>query len=137
MNLEGKCQQHWINHRLTDINALKEHIENIFTRYDHQKDVLIELYKLVFPEWDRISKMIGYPEVGNELWQFICRRFQKFDQEHHPGFMPGGAWMNTGFSVNPKLDPWEVDFTNCCVEYQQPEVSEQNTYNTINPKKEK
>jgi hypothetical protein len=29
--------------------------------------------------------------------------------------MPGGAWLNWGFSVNRELDPWEIDFDYCVV----------------------
>jgi hypothetical protein len=31
--------------------------------------------------------------------------------------MPAGAWMNSGFSVNRELSPWEIGFENCSVVY--------------------
>ena len=123
MNLEENCRQYWKKHGLTNVNTLKEYIESIFNRHDHQEDVLIELYKLMLPEWERILKVIGYPEVGNELWRYVCRLFQEFDHKHHPDSMPGGMWMNTGFSANSKLSPWEVSFRNCHVEYAQSETA--------------
>ena len=123
MNLEEKCRQYWKKHGLTNVNTLKKYIEAIFNQHDHQEDVLIELYKLMFPEWEKILKVIGYPEVGNELWKYICRLFQEFDRKHHPDSMPGGIWMNTGFSPNSELSPWEVSFRNCHVKYAQSETA--------------
>ena len=117
MKLENKCRRHWQSLGITNTERLKGFISDLFSKHDHQKDVLIELYKLVFPEWDEISRIRGYPEVGSDMWLFIGRLFQNFDRNHHPNCMPGGAWMNTGFSVNHELEDWEISFDNCEVEY--------------------
>ena len=124
MTLNEKCRRHWQSLGITDAAKLKDFISTLFTKHDHQRDVLIELYKLVFPEWDEIARIKGYPEVGNDMWLFVCGFFQKFDQHHHPGCLPGGAWMNTGFSVNHNLEGWEIKFDNCEVEYNNPILSE-------------
>ena len=121
MTLKEKCLFHWQMLRITHPDSLRESITAVFDRCDHQQAVLIDLYKLVFPEWDCISKIEGYPETGCDLWKFICRLFQEFDRNHHPDCMPGGLWMNTGFSVNSELQPWEVSFKNCRVKYHNPE----------------
>ena len=120
MTLKTKCRRHWQSLGITNTERLKDFIAELFARYEHQKDVLIEIYKLAFPEWDRISKIKGYPEIGTGIWSFICRLFQEFDHDHHPDCMPGGAWMNTGFSVNKDLGDWEISFGNCEVEYTEP-----------------
>lgn len=120
MTLGNKCRRHWQSLGINNTERLKDFIAELFTRHEHQKDVLIEIYKLAFPEWDQISRIKGYPEVGNEMWLYVCRLFQKFDHDHHPHCMPGGAWMNTGFSVNHKLEAWEISFENCQVEYNKP-----------------
>ena len=121
MTLENKYHYHWQALGITNTESLKDFITTLFTKHDHQEKVLIDLYKLVFPEWDRIIKIDGYPEAGCDLWKFICRIFQEFDRKHHPDCMPGGLWMNTGFSVNTELQPWEVSFKNCRVKYHNPE----------------
>lgn len=121
MTLENKCQRHWQALGITNTESLKDFITTLFTKHDHQEKVLINLYKLVFPQWDCITKIEGYPEAGCDLWKFICRLFQEFDHKHHPDCMPGGLWMNTGFSVNTELQPWEVSFENCRVKYHNPE----------------
>jgi hypothetical protein len=123
MTLENKCREHWKALGIMSTENLKNYIAALFNNYDHQENVLIELCKLVFPEWDKISRIKGYPEVGNDIWLFICRLFQKFDQKHHPNCMPGGAWMNTGFSVNHNLEGWDINFANCKVEYHNPSQS--------------
>ncbi|MBU4352998.1 MAG: hypothetical protein KJ939_08030 [Nanoarchaeota archaeon] len=117
MTLEMKCLTHWQRLGIKDLKTLKEHIKAIFDKYQHQEEVLIALYKMVFPEWDQIDKVEGFPAAGNDLWQFICRCFQEFDRRNHPEVMPAGAWMNSGFSVNYELSPWEIGFKKCSVVY--------------------
>ena len=107
------CQKHWNSLGIKDEETLKEHIKAIFERHEHQSDTLIDIYKLVFPDWDRIEKIHGFPEAGNDLWKFICRQFIAFDEKYHPNVFKGGIWMNSGFSSNGYLDPWELSFENC------------------------
>lgn len=102
---------------INNLDALKDHLRSLFEKHDTQGAVLEDIYRLVLPEWDLIERVHGYPEAGDSLWQFICRLFMDFDSRHHPDVMTGGAWMNTGFSVNRELDPWEISFKNCNVDY--------------------
>jgi hypothetical protein len=99
----------------TDLKTLKEHIEAIFCKHGHQENVLIDLYRIVFPDWDKIRRIEGFPEAGNALWKFICDLFIDFDRKHHPDCLKGGAWMNSGFSSNSKLGSWEISLDNCNV----------------------
>lgn len=115
MTLETKCQKQWKQLGITDQQSLKTHIQSIFSRHDHQKDIIVELYKLVLPDWEKIKKIEGYPEAGWELSTFISNQFMQFDREHYPDCMPGGAWMNIRFSVNSNLGPWKIRFNNCRV----------------------
>ncbi len=115
MTLQAKCQTHWNHLGIRNVEGLKEHIKAIFQRHDHQEHLLIDIYRMVLPDWDRINKIEGYPEAGSALWEFICNRFIRFDREHHPECLNGGAWLNTGFSTNSKLGPWEISFDNCQV----------------------
>lgn len=117
MILEKRCKENWRRLGVTDLESLKKHLDDIFTRNNHQSDALEDIYRLVLPDWERIEKVHGYPEAGTGMWEFICKRFQKFDREHHPAVMPGGAWMNAGFSVNRSIQPWEIRFTNCSVDF--------------------
>jgi hypothetical protein len=115
--LMDKCKQHWRSLGISNMDGFKKRVRSIFKEQDNQADVLVEIYKLVFPEWDEISKVNGFPEAGHELWRFICREFIEFDRKYHPKVMAGGIWMNTGFCSSEHLDPWELSFENCSVEY--------------------
>lgn len=115
MTLETKCQKHWKQMGITDRQALKTYIQSIFSKHDHQRKVMADLYKLILPDWEKIEKIEGYPEAGRELSIFISKQFMQFDRKHHPGCMPRGAWMNTGFSSKSNLDPWQVSLKNCRV----------------------
>ena len=117
MDNRFESKTNWKRLGITSRDELKSRIMAIFEKSNHQEQVLVGLYRMVFPDWDRISKIHGYPEAGDDLWKFICQQFQTFDRVHHPDCMAGGSWMNTGFSVNHNLDDWEIGFDNCTVQY--------------------
>ena len=100
----------------------REAVEILFEKCTHQGQVLEGLYRMVFPEWDRITSIKGYPRVNRVTWGHIAKLFFPFDKKHHPDCMPGGAWMNTGFGSLEGLADWEVDMSECVVKYV--EVSE-------------
>jgi hypothetical protein len=99
-------------------DALKALIKACFQDQDDQGNVIINLYKMVYPDWDRIKTIQGHPEIGNALWKFICREFIEFDQKYHPDCFAGGAWINQGFSVDKVLGPWEISLKNTTITYQ-------------------
>jgi len=96
-----------------DHNAVRE----IFDTATSQGQYLIGLYKLVFPEWDRIEKVDGWPVCNKATWTAICKACQDFDaklnkeRDWNKQMMVGGAWLNNGFSVlgaPADLMDWEV-----------------------------
>ncbi|MBF0378774.1 MAG: hypothetical protein HQK72_15025 [Desulfamplus sp.] len=95
---------------------LQEKIDDIFNNATHQHDCLINIYKIVLPNWDTIYRIIGYPTVGCGMWRYICRKFIEFDAKHHPECV-SGIWLNNGFSSSAKLDDWEIDMSKCDVKY--------------------
>ena len=115
--LEKRCQAHWQQLNIWDERSLKAKVREIFESQTRQDEALIEIYKLALPEWDTIEKVHGYPEIGNEFWKFVCREFIEFDRKHHPDVFAGGIWLNTGFQSNSELDPWELSFLHCRVDY--------------------
>ena len=72
MTLMKKCKQHWRKIGISKTDDFKKRIQAILKEQEGQADALVEIYKLVFPEWDKIKKIHGFPEAGNGLWQFIC-----------------------------------------------------------------
>jgi dsDNA-specific endonuclease/ATPase MutS2 len=83
-------------------------IEKLFRESTDQSTVLIEIYKTVFPDWDKIDHIDGWPKCGKVLWIWICDLFIAFDHEHHPKVVSGGLWINSGFGVNEDLADYEV-----------------------------
>ena len=76
--------------------------------------LLFGLYRMVFPNWDNIKKLHGFPKAGKKLNDHITSRFIEFDKVHHPNVFHGGCWLNHGFSIDDEIGPWEVvpcDFT--------------------------
>ena len=99
------------------IRDLQQHLQKIFEESDHQDSVMVNLYKLLFPDWEKIQRIEGYPEVGQGLWNYICNLFIEFDRKNHPECFKGGLWVNNGFSSSERLDPWMISLENCRVIY--------------------
>jgi len=102
---------------IKSVRDLQQHLQRIFEESDHQNSVMTKLYKRLFPDWERILRIEGYPEVGQALWGYICNLFIEFDRQHHPNCLKGGAWINQGFSSSYKLEPWEINLQDCKVIY--------------------
>jgi hypothetical protein len=94
-------------------------IDDIFETARSQKEALVRIYKLYFPDWDAIKLIHGWPACSQEMWSYVCRKFQDLDRKCHPKVIPGGAWMNHGFSSNSHLKGWEVDTATSQVEYKE------------------
>jgi len=95
--------------RLSELQV-KECIENAAD----QHEALVALYRMVFPHWDTIERLDGYPEVNDATWKAICRMFVEFDKVHHPDVMAGGLWLNCGFSgASKKIQDWAVSLDRC------------------------
>lgn len=91
----------------------KEQIDKCFEDVEHQADYIANIYKLVYPDWDNIKFIDGWPTAGKELHEYIFKKAISFDKEHHPNVINGGAWLNSGFSSLEAerlgLGPWELD----------------------------
>ncbi|MHA2094584.1 MAG: hypothetical protein ACW98F_08145 [Candidatus Hodarchaeales archaeon] len=99
------------------ITLVPDRIDKFFENQDHQADVLIGLYKYVFPDWDNIESIDGWPKISYDTSLYICQKFMDFDKIYHPNVMNGGLWMNKGFSVDYDVDDWKVYVDDCKVEY--------------------
>jgi hypothetical protein len=110
---EAKCREHWNRMGYSKPEKLKERILEVFAKNTDQHYAIVGVYRLVIPDWDEIEKLVGHPEAGMELCLFICQQCMEFDRIYHPKCMPGGAWLNWGFSSNSDLDPWGMSFEKC------------------------
>ena len=114
---EKQCQRHLTAQGITSKEKLQHRLQEIFEQAEHQEAALISLYKMLFPDWDQIERIEGYPVVGRGMWQYIGNLFIHFDQEHHPQVLNGGLWLNQGFSSSEKIGDWEISMDQCRVIY--------------------
>ena len=115
--VENNSQNHLVNQGIKSIRDLQQHLQEIFEESEHQSSVIVKLYKMVFPDWDKIQRIEGFPAVGKALNEYIFNLFIEFDREHHPKCVNGGAWINQGFSSSDRLEPWEISLENCSIIY--------------------
>ncbi len=94
-------------------------IKEIFASNDHQNEVITDIYQMILPQWNDIKKLNGHLACGEKLWCYICELFIKFDKEHHPQVMAGGAWINFGFSSDKCLAAWEINLSGCSIIYKE------------------
>ena len=93
----------------------KQQILDVFRAADedeepHQNLYLLGLHAAVVPDWEQVVALGGYCRCNPLTGSFILDLAMKFDREHHPDVMPGGAWMNSGFStLGDDLPEWCVE----------------------------
>jgi hypothetical protein len=115
--VKAKPQNHLMSQGIKSIRDLQIHLQKIFEESEHQNSVIVKLYKMLFPDWENIIRIEGFPAVGKALDEYIFNLFIEFDQKHHPSVFNGGAWIDKGFSTNENLEPWEISLENCKVIY--------------------
>lgn len=110
---------------------LQDKIDQIFEEeeskeHPHQANILIALYRYCFPDYDDIEKLDKWPIVTKNTSIYISSKFIDFDKKYHPKVLPGGLWLNNGFSskeLYPEgkdIKDWEVDLSRCNVIYKKP-----------------
>ena len=91
------------------IHIKEADVKAIFETATEQADYIVGIYKLVFPDWDAIDKIKGWPSINEHTWKAICRMAMDWDKLH-TDCLAGGAWMNSGFSSlhGKDLPNWAV-----------------------------
>ena len=96
-------------------------VRELFAGAKTQADYINGLYAMVHPDYEQIKCLKGWPVCSDATWKEICRLAQIVDErinierrkqatERLIDIMPGGAWLNNGFSARggEKLELWEV-----------------------------
>lgn len=85
-------------------------INRCFAEQTEQYKVLISLYKLLYGEllWDSIESVDGWPKAGTEVHKYIGGCFIRLDKAYHGEVLPGGLWLNKGWSADQNVGPWDV-----------------------------
>ena len=83
-----------------------------------QAELVVGIYKLVFPDWDDILELNGYPKANECVCSGVLNICRSFDRKHHPGIMPGGAWgLCYGFSLDNTVPDGYVDISEVNIYY--------------------
>lgn len=91
-----------------------EQVRALFASCSNNYDVLIGLYKLALPNWDKIEYILdGKPHIGEKGWRIIYDLFLEFDKEYHGNedIVPGIMWLGQGFTADERLGDLEVDIS--------------------------
>jgi hypothetical protein len=108
---------HFVRLGIKTVRDLQQYLQKVFDESDHQDFVITRLYEMLFPDWEKILRIEGFPIIGHALWNYICNLFIEFDRKNHPECFKGGLWINNGFSSSDCLDPWVINLENCNVIY--------------------
>jgi hypothetical protein len=80
-------------------------VEDLFRTAPDESTALLGLFRMVYPNFDDIEKVDGYPVCNKETSNKICRHFIELTRtlNYHRPFdrqlQVGGYWLNYGFSV--------------------------------------
>lgn len=96
------------------VSLPKEKIDEIFEISGSQEEYIIKLYEEVIPNFDKINKLKENPKISKSTNHYLFEKAIKFDNKYHDKekIIPGGAWMNYGFSTDNNVTDWEVDISN-------------------------
>lgn len=86
-------------------------VKALFSSRLKECDILLGLFGLAIPDWDRVEYVLeGKVSMGELGWHAVYELFRSFN-ENHPGesVFPGGLWLSNGFDVDKSLGAWEVD----------------------------
>ena len=87
-----------------------------------QADYLVALYRMVLPAWDTIERIEHWPACNDTTWKAVCRLAQQADRRLGLDVLPGGAWLNHGFTTRSGEDlaDWQVSTDTCHIVYRKP-----------------
>lgn len=84
----------------------------IFKNAENQVEYAIALYRVAFPDWDNIEDIDGWPAISNTTALYIMDLAISHDKKHvGRDVLPGGLWMNKGFSIQDGIDNWMIDLS--------------------------
>jgi hypothetical protein len=89
------------------VRITKDQLEAIFARATRQGEYIEDIYRLVFPNWAQLKSVDGHPWCNKKLWEYICGLAMAWDRRH-VGSLPGGAWLNWGFSNDDSIPDWHA-----------------------------
>jgi len=105
--LEKRCQEKFRELNLNSVEDMKDYIKSLFEKHENQGDVLIDIYKLTLPDWDRIDKISYSPKIGKRFWRWICQKFIDLTAFTIPTSSKEVSGSTKVFSSDGNLSDWE------------------------------
>jgi hypothetical protein len=93
----------------------EETVRAAFDQAASQAEYLTAIYRLVIPNLDMAERIDKWPTCNDKTWEAICCMAQAADRRLRLNVLPGGAWLNHGFSAEKSLGlgDWEVSTDTC------------------------
>lgn len=97
-----------------NIPLTPEDIDRMAEESSDQADYVLALYKHVFPMWDDIDHIMGWPKISKNTARHILRHITR-----EPRLGPLlGRWFNSGFSASDSMgEDWVVSVEGICLEF--------------------
>jgi hypothetical protein len=95
---------------MATVRLTEEKVRAAFEQTTSQEEYLIAIYRMVLPDWDAIERIERWPACNEKTWEAICRLAMEADQRLRLNVLPGGAWLNHGFTTGEgkHLADWQV-----------------------------
>jgi len=85
----------------------KAKIYAIFLSETHENNALVSLYRAVIPDFDKVSKIIGFPTVSRNTAIYILDKLKELSK--NDDVQVNLLWLNKGFNSDEKMKDWIVD----------------------------
>jgi hypothetical protein len=86
----------------------KQDVDALFAVAPNSAQAIIDLYHRVYPNWDAIQSVDGFPQVSRVTHEYLGEQFAALDKRTDPACMAGGLWFNRGFSQRDDVPDWKV-----------------------------
>lgn len=96
------------------VSLTQAEIDAVFETAESASDYVVAFFSLVCDkagiDWEKVESIDHYPMVNPETSRYMMQQAIQTDQRLLSSAMPGGSWMNYGFSSTDgsHLAPWVV-----------------------------
>lgn len=92
------------------ITITPETIDDLFSHLPPEPGAyILPLFNLLLPpdtRYQDIAQFTDYPHAGDALFHYLWDKIVTWDKAHTFDHIPGGYWLNYGWSIDTSLPPW-------------------------------
>jgi hypothetical protein len=97
------------------IKLPKAKIDEIFLSTTHENDALVNLYRASVPEFEKATKLFGFPTVSRNTAIYIIDKLKELSKKD--GVQTNLLWLNKGFNSDENMKDWIVDLKDLKCEF--------------------